>query len=268
MKLSFVISTQSTKFKAALFNKNLEENIKKISNLGYNGVELAVRDPNTLDVGKLKDLIDFHNLEVPAIGTGQAYGEEGLSFCDPKKKIRKKAVQRIKDQIELANELNAKVIIGLIRGNLKNKVTKEKALNYIKESLEECCEYASNYNVELSLEPINRYEADLINTVEEGLEIIKGLDNIGLLLDTFHMNIEEPLINESIVKASKYINHVHLADSNRWAPGSGHLNLRTLIDVFRLNGYDGYFSAEILPKPEDYMEKTIKHLKRLYGKII
>lgn len=264
MKLSFAISTQSTRFKASPFNENLEENLKKISELGYDGVELAVRDPNNLDMEKLKDLLDFYNLEVPAIGTGQAYGEEGLNFCDLKKKIRKKAVQRIKNQIELAEELNAKVIIGLIRGNLKEKVTKEKALEYVKENLEECCNYASKHNVELSLEPINRYEADMVNTVEEGLEMIEGMKSTGLLLDTFHMNIEEPSINESIVKASKHINHVHLADSNRWAPGSGHLDFRTIIDVFRLNGYEGYFSAEILPKPEGYMEKTIQHLKKVY----
>jgi len=93
-------------------------------------------------------------------------------------------------------------------------------------ALQECSRSARPAGVRLALEPINRYECTLINTVAEGLELIKlvGEDNFGLLLDTFHMNIEEPDIEESIRKCGERIFHFHVADSNCWYPGAGHLD--------------------------------------------
>ncbi|GAH90583.1 unnamed protein product, partial [marine sediment metagenome] len=73
---------------------------------------------------------------------------------------------------------------------------------------------------------------------------------MGMLIDTFHMNIEEVSIYESIIKAKDYITHVHLADNNRWAPGSGHLNFAQVIEVLEKINYKGYLSAEILPLPD------------------
>ena len=116
MKKSIVVSTSSTKFSALAFKENLKDSIKKVADLGFDGAELAVRNPKDLKVENIIKIIKEHHLEVPAIGTGQAYGEEGLSFSDPDKKIRKMAVKRIKDQIVFASNFDAQVIIGLIRG--------------------------------------------------------------------------------------------------------------------------------------------------------
>ena len=94
-------------------------------------------------------------------------------------------------------------------------------------------------------------ETDLIVTVSEGLELIEkvGADNFGLLLDTFHMNIEEPSIEQSIRRAGDSIFHFHVADSNRWYPGAGHLDFKLIVDVLNEIDYTGYLSAEILPLP-------------------
>ena len=82
------------------------------------------------------------------------------------------------------------------------------------------------HGIRLALEPINRYETTLINNAAQGLELIErvGADNFGLLLDTFHMNIEEPSIEDSIRQTGDRIFHFHVADSNRWYPGAGHLD--------------------------------------------
>ncbi len=106
--------------------------------------------------------------------------------------------------------------------------------------------------VRLALEPINRYETTLINTVDEGLDLIDrvGADNFGLLLDTFHMNIEEPSIEESIRRAGDRVFHFHVADSNRWYPGAGHLNFRSILSALAEIGYEGFVSGEFLPRPD------------------
>ncbi len=83
MKLSIVLSTQQAQFQAATFKGDLETNLAQIASLGYEGVELAIRDPRLVDMENLETLIHKYNLFVPAIGTGQAWGEEGSPSLIP-----------------------------------------------------------------------------------------------------------------------------------------------------------------------------------------
>jgi len=252
MKKSIVVSIQPTKFSALAFKEDFEKSIKKVADLGFDGAELAVRNPKDLKVENIIKIIKENDLEVPAIGTGQAYGEEGLSFSDPDEAVRKMAVDRIKDQIIFASHFGAQVIIGLIRGIIKENVDKTEAEEWTIDCLRKCTEFAKEYNIGLTLEPVNRYESNFINTLNEGIEFIKrvGTSNLGLLADTFHMNIEEVSIYDSIVQAKDYITHVHFADSNRWAPGCGHLDFAKIVQTLKKINYQGYVSAEILPLPD------------------
>ncbi len=265
MKLSIVLSTQPASFSALAYKGELETNIAKIATLGYDGVELAVRDPKLLNIVHIKSLLKNHNLEVPAIGTGQAYGEEGLSFTHPEQKIRDLAIVRIKSQIDLAQQLNAVVILGLIRGKIFPNVSEDQAYTWMADSIRNCSAYAEPRGVKLALEPINRYETDLIGTISEGLDLVKevGSTNFGLLLDTFHMNIEEPSIEGSIRLAGDRIFHFHVADSNRWYPGAGHINFRKILEVLTDIGFVGCLSAEILPLPDadTCASKTIQNMR-------
>jgi len=267
MKKSIVVSIQPTKFSALAFKEDFKESIKKVADLGFDGAELAVRNPKDLKIEDVINIIKKNKLEVPAIGTGQAYGEEGLSFSDPDKKIRKRAVERIKDQIVFASHFNAIVIIGLIRGKIQEGVTKTKVEEWTIDCLKECTEFAQGYNIHLTLEPVNRYESNFINTLDEGIEFIKrvGAPNLGILADTFHMNIEEVSIYDSIVQAKDYITHVHFADSNRWAPGCGHLDFAKIVQTLKKINYQGYVSAEILPlpDPDNCARLTVEHLNKI-----
>ena len=252
MNLSIVYSTQPTNFQAATFSGELEINLTKIANFGYNGVELAVRDPKLLDIDALQAIIDKLELVVPAIGTGQAWGEEGLSFTDPDPEVRQKAIDRIKSHIPVASRFNAVIIIGLIRGVIKPGDEHPQAKRWIIDALRTCCEDAGKLGVKLALEPINRYETSLINNVDQGLQLIEtvGMDNFGLLLDTYHMNIEEPVIEDSIRLCGDRIFHFHVADSNRWHPGAGHLNFTSILGSLLKSDYSGFISGEFLPYPD------------------
>ena len=123
MNLSIVYTTQHTKFQAATFSGELDANLAKIAGYGYNGVELAIRDPELVDMEELEKFLHQYDLKVPAIGTGQAWGEEGLSFTDPDPDIREAAIQRIQSHIPIAKKLHAVIIIGLVRGILKPGVS-------------------------------------------------------------------------------------------------------------------------------------------------
>jgi len=118
------------------------------------------------------------------------------------------------------------------------------------------------------LEPINRYETTLINNVEQGLALIEtvGAGNFGLLLDTFHMNIEEPVIEDSIRACGDRIFHFHVADSNRWYPGAGHLDFKSILDTLFATGYQGYVSGEFMPLPDadTSAERGLAYLRQPY----
>ena len=252
MKLSVVLSTQQTQFQAASFSGSLAQNIADIAAMGYDGVELAIRDPMLVDVDALEALTREHGLRVPAIGTGQAWGEEKLSFTDPDESVRRAAIERVKSHVPLAARFNAVIIIGLVRGIIKPGITQEQGMAWLCEALQECSTAANPFGVRLALEPINRYETTLVNSVAQGMALIDrvGADNFGLLLDTFHMNIEEPDILQSISTCGDRIFHFHVADSNRWYPGAGHLDFSGILSRLQSTGYDGFVSGEFMPLPD------------------
>lgn len=267
MKLSIVLSTQPAKFQAATFKGDLQTNLQRIAALGYEGVELAIRDPQLVNYDELEELTRSSGLSVPAIGTGQAWGEEGLSFTDPDPSVRHLAIQRIQSHIPGAARFGALIIIGLIRGIVKPGVDPSQAMDWLIEALKECSAATRPHGIRLALEPINRYETTLINNVAEGLELIErvGAENFGLLLDTFHMNIEESEIEASILACGTHIFHFHVADSNRWYPGAGHLDFNSILTNLRATGYSGWVSGEFLPLPDSQIaaERNITGLRRL-----
>jgi sugar phosphate isomerase/epimerase len=252
MKYSVVLSTQPAQFQAATFKGGLETNLAQIAALGYDGVELAIRDPNLVNLDELASITHKNNLGVPAIGTGQAWGEERLSFTDPDPSIRQRAIERIKSHIPVAARFNAVIIIGLIRGLVKPGVSQGQAEEWQCEALQECCQAAEPFGVRLALEPINRYETSLVNNSIQGMKLIQdvGAPNFGLLLDTFHMNIEEARIEDSIRNCAERIFHFHVADSNRWYPGAGHFDFRSILIALKNIRYKGWISGEFLPLPD------------------
>jgi sugar phosphate isomerase/epimerase len=269
MKLSIVLSTHPAQFQAVAFKGDFETNIAKIAGWGYDGVEFAIRDPRLVDADELLRVVTTHGLTVPAIGTGQAWGEEGLSFTDPDPDVRAAAIQRVCDHVPFAARAGAVIIIGLLRGIVKPGVSHDQAYTWLVEALQRCSAVAAPHGVRLVLEPINRYETTLINNVEQGLALIEavGADNFGLLLDTFHMNIEEPVIEDSIRACGDRIFHFHVADSNRWYPGAGHLDFRSILDTLFATGYQGYVSGEFMPLPDadTSAQRSIAYLRGLYS---
>ena len=212
-------------------------------------------------------MVSGRGLEVPVIGTGQAWGEEGLSYTDPDPAIRSAAIERTIAHVPFAARTGAVIIIGLLRGIVKPGVDQEQAMDWLVDGLRQSCAAAEPAGVRIALEPICRYETSLVNNALEGLDLLEriGAENMGLLLDTFHMNIEEPIIEDSIRACGDRIFHFHVADSHRWYPGSGHLDFASLLDTLYSTGYQGYVSGEWLPKPDadSSAERGIAFLRQL-----
>lgn len=267
MKLSIVVSTQTTLEEELGLVGDVGSNLSMAASMGYDGVELAIRDPETADLEWLLRTVSAYELEVCAIATGQAWSEDGLSYTDPDPVIRRAAIERTKAHIPFAAQTGAIVIVGLLRGVPRSGVTHAQATAWVVEALQECCAAASHADVRIAVEAINRFETPLVTTVDEGIELVErvGVDNMGLLLDTFHMNIEEPVMEESICKCGDRIFHFHVADSNRWYPGGGHIDFRSLLEALYATGYGGHIVGEFLRMPDQYTsaKRGLAYLRQL-----
>lgn len=209
---------------------------------GFTAVELAITDPVQVDKDEVAAALGAAKLRPTSITTGQAAGKEGLSLSSFDDKVRARAIARIKAHMEFARPFGAVVIVGLLQGAAGDR-------SLLVESLRECATY--DPEVKLALEPLNRYETQLINTVHQALELIDkvGTENLGILFDTFHANIEEANLASSIRAAGEKLFHVHLADSNRWVPGAGHLPFGEVREALEEIGYQGGLILECFPKP-------------------
>lgn len=274
MKFALVISVSKTKFGPVVFRGNLIENIKKAKNLGYDGVEFAIRETNKINPLEIIKTTDMLHLEIPAIGTGQIYLEEGLSFSSRNKDVRNKAVKRINEITKIASYFNSSVIIGLVRGNIEtisNKKEMETAESRIAECLEKCMRYSEKYGTEYLIEPLIRYDSNILNKIEDVKIFIDKYKNkfdverIGVLADTFHMNVEESIIADSFLNNMKIVKHIHFTDSNRYAPGEGHINFKEIIGILKSNNYSKYISFEMLPEPdsETAAKRAITYVKNI-----
>ena len=253
MKISITATAKGSKFSPIILIGDHETQIRKAAELGFGAIELHIRDPREIDGEGLRQTARRAGVEIVAIGTGQAYVDEGLSFTATDPALYQRAIQRIKDQIDLGRLWGARVILGTIRGQLpRDPREAEQARGQVVRALRECARHAAEQDVILTLEAINRYEMNSLNT---GAEILALLDEVGeaalgVHLDTFHMNIEEVSAVDAIRLAGSRLVHVHFADSNRLVPGWGHLDFLSIVRALHEIGYTGAVSLECLPAPD------------------
>jgi sugar phosphate isomerase/epimerase len=249
----------------ALLSGTFEEKAQKAAALGYDGIELMVRDPSGLDWPFVKRTLEAAGLETPQVVTGELFGADGLRLVTPDENLYHRALARTKAVVDLAGYLGAMVNVGRLRGRLEGLNAKD-PWRLAVDRLGELAAYAAQRKVRISLEPLNRYETDFILDVADGLRMIDDLqcDNVGLMLDVFHMNIEEASIERSLQAAGERCWHVHIADSNRRYPGAGHLDFDGVFRTLKQMGYAGYVSAELfpLPDPDTAARETIAFVHR------
>ena len=235
---------------------------------GFDAVEIFPPAANAVPIGVARELMEKHNLKIAAVGTGAGWVKHKLRLTDPDPAIRAKAREFIYGIINLAGYLGAPAIIGSMQGRWEGVVSRDQALAWLAEELTALSERAAAHNQVLLYEPLNRYETNLLNRNADAVEFLdtRGLKNVRLLCDLYHMNIEEADLAASLRATGPRVGHVHFADSNRHALGFGHTNLAPIAAALREIGYAGYLSAEILPLPdgETAAAKTIASFRQAF----
>jgi RpiB/LacA/LacB family sugar-phosphate isomerase len=271
IKFGVALSPNQSVFGPLLFAGQLEEGVQRAAENGFDCVEISLRSPSDLSAEYLETLLLKYDLSLSAIATGQSCLHDGMCLAAKDELGVQGAVERLNAHIELASEFGAAVIIGGIRGKFTGReLDKSQQRQRALEAVKVCAVKAEEKNVQLLIEPINRYETNFINSAEEGIQFVEeaGHPEIKLLLDTFHMNMEEEDIHKTLIRYADRIGYIHFADSNRHAPGFGHFPFHEILKTMQEINYKGVITAEILPLPNDKsaIQQTGAFFKSLFIK--
>lgn len=249
-----------------VFHEGLSQGCARASELGFDAVEIFPPSADAVPIEELKDLLKKHRLKVAAFGTGAGWLRQQLSLTSSDSSIRQRAVQFIRQIIDLAAEFKAPAIIGSMQGRIELATERDTALKRLADGLRELSAHAKSKRQVLLYEPLNRYETNVFHRLGETAEWLRAnkLNNVKILADLFHMNIEEANLPKAIREAGPSIGHVHFADSNRRAVGMGHTRMKPVIAALEEINYRGYLSAEIFPFPDSDQAatQTIKSFNR------
>ena len=242
-----------TGFGPMLFPGRVREAALVSRELGFEGLEIAMRAPEELERRELEALLRETGLQLAALGSGRAFFDDGLSLTDPDEAGRAAAVARVAELAEYAASFGVPLIIGLVRGKAPADGDLEAALGRFAQSMRECADRTAACGGRFLVEAINRYETPLLNTAAETVAAVDsiGRPGVAVLLDAFHMNIEEVSIGAAIRATGARLGHFHIVDSNRRAAGMGHVDFAEVAEALRDIHYEGWLSAEILPLPDD-----------------
>jgi sugar phosphate isomerase/epimerase len=232
----------------------LERTVKRLAKFKYDGIEIK-GEPREYDVKKVKDLLNSYDLEVSSIAGIYPWPTEERDLANAKESARNRAIEYVKKCIDFAVEINAPLIIVIPScvAKVKPLAPIENEWAWAVASVKEVGKYAEDMGILIAIEPINRYETYLINNCEQALKFIQevSLENVRIMLDCFHMNIEEDDPAAAVRKAGRNLIHVHIADSNRQSAGRGHIDFKSIVRSLKEIDYQRYLAMEPLPPAAD-----------------
>ncbi|WP_431726975.1 sugar phosphate isomerase/epimerase family protein [Verrucosispora sp. TAA-831] len=225
----------------------LTELVPRIAGFGFDTVELPIEQPGAWDPVRTRDLLAAHGLSAAGVC---AVTPPGRDLVDAAPAVVAATVAYLKGCVDSAAAVGAPSVGGPVYasvGRTWRMSAAERAACYadFRRALAPVAEYAGTRGVSIGVEALNRYETSVVNTIDQAVDLIDGLpSNVGLMIDTYHMNIEEADPYGALAVAGPYIKHVQVSGTNRGAPGSDHLDWPRLFAVLAGTGYRGAVCIE------------------------
>ena len=229
------------------FNSETTSLFPKIKEMGYDAVEIPVEDPSLIDTKKVKEALDEHGLKpiiCGAFGTSRDFTHEDPAF-------HKNSFDYIEACFEITAELGAKFVAGPMysavgKARLVSPEQKKIEWDRAVTNLHKVCQMAEARGLEIALEALNRFETDLINNSEDLMRLINDINHPAakVLLDAFHMNIEEPDIEKAIQRVGDKLIHVQVSENYRGTPGTGQTRWDAYKRGLEAVNYTGVVSIE------------------------
>lgn len=224
------------------FSKEDLHLLKKIRDIGYDTVEMSINDHSSENISAIKNTLAQYGLGSILVGIP---GPEQSLFSDDDS-IQKSGRDHIKGIIDLCRRLGSKTLVGPIYSvgihpDMVKPDVRKKAWEICIKNFHDLGKYAADNDVKIAIEPLNRYETSFINTADDAIALVNdiGMESIGVLLDVYHMNIEEKNLEDAIVRTGKLLYHMHVPEHDRGTPGTGHTNWEGVASGLKKISFDG-----------------------------
>jgi D-psicose/D-tagatose/L-ribulose 3-epimerase len=256
----------------------IEDTLAMLAKHGYHATEMF-GEPGEVDAKKLLDSINSYDLSVCGVtGMWGSIGSDGWKrkLLSSNPTLVQASEQYVIDCLKLCNILGGhEMNVCLFADDIKDVDRTHRIISANEKELFAAkavplmrllCRKALDYGIQLLLEPLNRYSTPYCATSKDAIAIAQQVDSLGVLLDTFHMNIEEDQFKDAIQSSSTLLRHMHFADNNRKMPGFAHIDFHTIIKSLNEIGYDGYISFEPNIADRNYGDATkygLEFIKRI-----
>ena len=219
--------------------------IEEAARLGFDGVELSLLGMTKDNVARIRKCLDETGLELtctPGLSLAQ-----DITSDDPE--IRRAGTAYLRDAVQTGAALGSSMLSGVIFAPWGKRLMEKREARWNRsvEALKSVAPLAQDQGVVLGIEAINRFETDLVTTAEQAVRLANDVneDNVGVLLDSFHMNIEEKDIALALRHAKAKLVHFHCVENDRGVPGSGHTPWPQVFEGLKSAGYDGWLTLEM-----------------------
>jgi protein FrlC len=252
----------------------LEEVIKRIAKIGYDGIEIGAASPHayppttTKERRKnIKNILEYYNLEVSSMLPGLS-GGPGLNVASPIPEERRHNIEHYKQVVELCAEWGGKTVL-YIPGWQIFGTTRKQAWEWSTEALSEISKTAADYGVTMVIEP-TPFDSNLVDRCDDAIEMMQevGEPNVKLMFDTFHALYRKEVSTDYVYSMGENLRHIHISDNDRLAPGKGRGDFVSLIDALKDINYDGYLAMELGfdrrdIEPDNVARQAFEYLKPL-----
>jgi sugar phosphate isomerase/epimerase len=220
MKISYVLPDPASYRDWSEFDGDLA----CMKKAGYDAVELQIADPAQFDEDRVRRSLEHVGYAMCAFQTGSTYASRGNCLCTADENVRRRTIDLLNSFVDLASRWNAVIVFGSLQGRLKDEPNRQAGEARIREAIREVGEYALDKRATIAFEPVNHGEVGFHNTIAEAAALVRGLNlsSVRLMIDTFHINIEERDILAPLNGIQDILAHVHLSETNRGILGTGH----------------------------------------------
>lgn len=219
--------------------------LPKLKAAGFDGVELPLFNPDGYPSAEVRAALKDNGLEV----TTCVIMSQGTNLFDADASVRAKGMEHMRKSIEVNAAIGSHMMAGPLYspvGWLPGRRRTSDEFSRCAESYRELGAFLDQHEVSVGIEPLNRFETFFLNTAADGALLCDAVNHprVGLLIDTFHSNIEEKNIASAYRAAGRHLNHVHTCENDRGIPGSGHTPWSEVFQAIRDLKYDGWFTIE------------------------
>jgi D-psicose/D-tagatose/L-ribulose 3-epimerase len=217
----------------------------EVKEMGFDGFEVAMFEPSDLPIAQIREAFEAVDVEL----TVCAILPPGINPISSDVTVRQRSVQHLIRCVEATSELGARLIGGPLYapiGYLPDHRPTDQEWAWATEAFKAVGDALDGYNVDLSIEPVNRSETFFIRTAGQAKQLCErvGHSRVGITIDTFHANIEEKNIAEAIVALGPRLKHVHASENDRGRLGEGHVDFSAIVAALQKSGYEGYLMIE------------------------